>query len=90
MRHEGNKPEEKRSNNVVMSRPGSVQGVVKGSLYTVLICEAVFKGSLRVDEEGFKDDTHMFEGGVGDGVSPCLLHVLLPVKLRLFFHGVCI
>lgn len=32
----------------------------------------------------------MFEGGVRGGVSPRLLHVLLPVKLRLLFHGLCI
>lgn len=32
----------------------------------------------------------MFEGGVRGGVSPRLLHVLLPVKLCLFFHEICI
>ena len=50
---------------------------------------AVFKGS---PGDGIKargeDHTHMFEGGVGGGVGPRLLHVLLPVKLRLLLlHG---
>lgn len=74
-----------------MPGPGSLQYVVKGFQHMVLIYEAVFKGSAR---DGIKargeDHTHMFEGGVGGTVSPRLLHVLLPVKLRLFFHVICI
>lgn len=32
----------------------------------------------------------MFEGGVGGRLGPRLLQVLLPVKLRLLLHGLCI
>lgn len=42
----------------------------------------MFKG-LKVK---IKLGAHMFEGGVGDGGGPRLLHVLLPVKLRLLFQ----
>lgn len=83
-----------RGHKAVMPRPGSAQYVVKGFLHVVLIYEAVLKGSqrdgIKVRGEKIIRITHMFEGGVGGGVSSRLLHVLLPVKLRLFLHEICI
>lgn len=46
----------------------------------------MFKG-LKVK---IKLRAHMFEGGVGDGGGPRLLHVLLPVKLCLLFQEICV